>query len=76
MGFYSREHYRRVSPPRDTEREVRLRLIDQECAAKAHSDADERFGRIPPSDADQIIEKHKYWLKRLAFWRDALGAWG
>lgn len=76
MSFYSREHYRRVSPPRDSARDIRLREIDTECRAKATSDAEERFGRVPPLDADAVIAKYRYWEERVAFWRDALGAWG
>lgn len=75
MAFYSREHYRRVSPPADSDWEIRLRAIDAECRAKAESDANERFGRVVPSDASTLLARHNFWEQRVAYWRDALGAW-
>lgn len=70
---YSAEHYRRVSPPPESERDRRLRLADAEAREKASADADELFGRV--SNSDEARARHDYWSERLRYWRDVLGCW-
>lgn len=55
MGF-SRRHYRLVSPPADTPRDIRDRLIRNEAARLAGVDREREFPKVTADNVDAVLD--------------------
>lgn len=53
MAFYSRAHYRRVSPPRDTPAEIAARLLDNRIREQARQEREARYPVITIENFDE-----------------------
>lgn len=71
MAFYSRAHYRRVSPRADTPAEIAARRLEREACTLGVSD---RAARYPTLTADNAEAALEYQEARIAYHRARLAA--
>lgn len=70
MTFYSRAHYKRVSPRSDTPRDIRLRLLNKQAMAAAEADTDARYPTLTVENAAELL---RYREDRFKFYQRQLG---
>jgi len=73
MGFYSKRHYQSVSPPADTQDQIRERLIARRAGELGHDDMLARYRELTTDNALQALEYQK---ERIAHHTRALTASG
>jgi hypothetical protein len=56
MTRFSRRHYRSVSPPADTPREICDRLIRTEASRLAKVDRERDFPRVTPDNVEAVLD--------------------
>jgi hypothetical protein len=65
MARFSKRHYNLVSPPADTQADIRARLNDNRARELATADRQARFGELfTPENAQEAID---YFEERRAF---------
>lgn len=64
MAFYSRAHYRRVSPPSDTAAEIAARKVRHAALELGRAD---RLARFPTITADNVDAQLAFQEERYAF---------
>lgn len=64
MGFYSKAHYRRVSPPSDTAADIAARKRHYRALELARADVAARFpGGITPENACEVLDYQEARIK-------------
>ncbi len=66
MGFYSRRHYRSVSPASDTKAQITERVREASAWSRAEADRLNAYPVITPANFDDAIA---YRLARVEFYR-------
>jgi len=70
MRYYSKKHYSLVSPHRDTDEQIKERILHKEACVLAHKDCLEKYGQITVENAKEAIkyqdERIKHHMLRIA----------
>jgi hypothetical protein len=56
LARFSRRHYRAVSPPADTPRDIRDRLIRNEASRLAAAEREREFPRVTADNVDVVLD--------------------
>lgn len=65
MAYYSRRHYRAVSPKADTPEDIAARRRHLAVLAQVHKERTERYPRITPKNVGEVLDWQASRIKEL-----------